>query len=157
MSRHAEHFIRLAIAAAKESEAEGGATIGAVVVRDGEVIATGKSLVWQRNDPSAHAETDAIRNACARLETSDLSGCILYSTLEPCCMCLGCAGWANISEIYFGAYREDIPGNEYVLVDTHAETCHAQSASKKPIKVVGGILQEECAGLLGGYRDWVKS
>lgn len=151
-------YMQLAIDVAKESEQEGGITTGAVLVKDGKVIATGKSLVWADKDPSAHAELNCIRNACKQLNTLDLDGCTLYGTLELCGMCLSCAAWANLSEIYFGSYRNDIPGNEYEINEWDAE----QAATKmnlmnnKPLKVAGGILREECKKLLEGYKDWMK-
>jgi tRNA(Arg) A34 adenosine deaminase TadA len=116
-----EHYIKLAIEEAKKSQAAQGAPIGAVLVKNGEVIATGWSLVWPKKDPSAHAETECMRAACQKLQSLDLTGCTLYSTLESCSMCLGCASWAGLSKIVFGAYSKDIPPNPYEIADYSAE------------------------------------
>lgn len=151
-----EQFMRLAIREAKKSQGTKGAPIGAVLVKNGEIIATGWSLVWPKKDPSAHAETECMRSACQKLQSLDLSGCTLYSTLESCSMCLGCAGWTSLSEIVFGAYQEDVPENPYELSDYHAEK-HAEKlipASGGKIKVRGGVLREECKDLMKNISHW---
>ena len=151
-----EKCIKLAIVEAKKSVEAGGAPIGAVLVKDEEVIATGWSLVWPKKDPSAHAETECLRNACQKLDSLDLSGCTLYSTLESCSMCLGCAGWSNLSRIVFGAYKEDVPPNPYEISDYHAES-HAkliQPGHGNPLEILGGVLRNECAQLMKNIENW---
>lgn len=151
-----EDYMALAIEEAKRSVQAGGAPIGAVMVKDGEIIATGQSLVWPKKDPSAHAETECIRDACQKIQALDLFGCTLYSTLESCSMCLGCAGWTGLSEIVFGAYQEDVPENPYELADYHAED-HAERlklASGKSIVVRGGVLRDECMELMKNIKQW---
>lgn len=151
-----EDYMRLAIEESKKSVDSGGAPIGAVMVKDSKVIATGQSLVWPKKDPSAHGEIECIKAACEKLGSLDLSGCTLYSTLESCSMCLGCAGWAGLSRIVFGAYKEDVEGNPYELTDYHAEE-HAKKI--KPlgggkIEVIGGILRAECKELMRNIKNW---
>ncbi len=146
-----KQFMKLAILEAKKSEAIGGAPIGAVLVKDGKVIATGQSLVWPLKDPSAHGETQCIRNACKELQSLDLSGCTLYSTLESCSMCLGCAGWTGLSKIVFGAFKEDVEPNPYELSHYHAIE-HAKRF--KGLEVVGGVLQEDCKELMRNIKNW---
>lgn len=85
----------------------GGGPFGAVIVRDGEVVATGVNRVTAENDPTAHAEVKAIREACRRLGTFSLSGCDVYSSCEPCPMCLSALYWAGVRKIYFGNTKED--------------------------------------------------
>lgn len=151
-----EKYMLLAIEEAKKSVQSGGAPIGAVMVKDGQVIASGQSLVWPKKDPSAHGETECMKAACQKLQSLDLSGCTLYSTLESCSMCLGCAGWTGLSEIVFGAYKEDTPDNPYELADYHAEE-HAKRltpATGKKVIVRGGILREECKGLMANIKQW---
>ena len=143
--------MKLAIEEARKSQSIGGAPIGAILVKNGELMATGQSLVWPKKDPSAHGETECMRNACQKLQTLDLSGCTLYSTLESCSMCLGCAGWCGLSKIVFGAYKEDTPDNPYELSDYHAEE-HAKKF--KNLEVVGGILREECKSLMSTVKNW---
>ena len=154
-----DYFMSIAIEVAKESEKEGGIATGAIMVKGGEVIANGKSLVTAHNDPSEHAETNCIRNACKKLGTTNLEGCILYGTLEPCHMCLSCAAWGNLPRIFFGAYKEDIPGNNFEVKEYHAEVSAktTQLWSGKPIHMKGGILRTQCAELLEGYKNWTKS
>jgi tRNA(Arg) A34 adenosine deaminase TadA len=138
-------YVRLAIRAAKESELEGGAAIGSVLIRNGKVIAIGKSLVWQSKDPTGHAESNCIRNACSKFNILDLDNTILYGTLEPCGMCLSSAAWANIPEIYFGAYRKDVePANRYEIVDWGSETMGKKIRlhSGKQMRV-GGVFCEK--------------
>ena len=84
-----------------------GGPFGTVIVKDGEVIATGHNRVLLNNDPTAHGEVEAIREAGRRLKTFDLSGCALYTTGEPCHMCLCACMWANIDKIYYGCTIED--------------------------------------------------
>lgn len=84
-----------------------GGPFGAVVVRDGEIIATAGNCVTSTNDPTAHAEVVAIREACKALDTFDLSGCEIYASCEPCPMCLGAIMWARIDKLYYAADRLD--------------------------------------------------
>lgn len=88
-------------------EKEGG-PFGAVIVdKDGKIIANGNNQVLKQNDPTAHAEMVAIRNACKKLEKYDLSGYILYTSCEPCPMCLSAIIWSNIKEVYYGCTKKD--------------------------------------------------
>ena len=84
-----------------------GGPFGAVIYKDGKLIAKGCNHVLANNDPSAHAEVFTIREACKNLKTWNLEGCVLYTSCEPCPMCLMTAKWANISKIYFAATRKD--------------------------------------------------
>lgn len=84
-----------------------GGPFGAVIVKDNKIIATGKNNVLVNNDPTAHAEITAIRNACKVLHTHDLSGCVLYTSCYPCPMCLSAIVWANIKQVYYGNTKED--------------------------------------------------
>jgi len=151
-----EKYMRMAIEEAKKTVQAGGVPIGAVMVKDGQVIATGQSLVWPKKDPSAHGETECMKTACQKLQSLDLSGCTLYSTLESCSMCLGCAGWSSLSEIVFGAYQEDVPDNPYELAGYHAEE-HAKRlkpASGQKVLVRGGVLRSECKELMRNIKQW---
>ena len=85
-----------------------GGPFGAVIVdQEGKIIANGNNKVLKDKDPTAHAEIVAIREACKVLNTNDLSECILYTSCEPCPMCLSAIIWANIKEVYFGCTKED--------------------------------------------------
>ncbi len=95
--------MRQAISLATENVRSGrGGPFGAVIVRDGQVIATGVNLVTSANDPTAHAEVTAIRNACRALGTFQLDGCTVYTSCEPCPMCLAAIYWARCKAIYYG-------------------------------------------------------
>ena len=100
-------FMREAIKLANESVRRGGGPFGAVVVKDGKVIAGSSNRVTLELDPTAHAEVNAIREACRRLGTFDLKGCTIYTSCEPCPMCLGAIYWAHIDRIYYGNTRKD--------------------------------------------------
>ncbi len=101
-------FMQQAIALATENALSGrGGPFGSVIVRDGEVIATGANQVTTTNDPTAHAEVVAIRNACAKLGVFNLQGCQIYTSCEPCPMCLAAVYWARMDAIFYGNTAAD--------------------------------------------------
>jgi tRNA(adenine34) deaminase len=119
--------------------------VGAVVVRDGEIVGRGFNAPISRHDPSAHAEIMALRDAAERLGNYRLPGCSLYVTLEPCAMCMGAIFHARIARVVYGA-SDPKTGACGSIIDLPAETrlnYHAE--------VVGGILADECGGLLSGF------
>ena len=91
-------FMRRAVELSIENVKNGGGPFGAVIVRDGEIIAEGANRVTANNDPTAHAEVTAIRAACAKLGTFQLGGCVVYTSCEPCPMCLSASYWAGSSK-----------------------------------------------------------
>ena len=100
--------MRMAISEARKGITRGhGGPFGSVIVKDGRVVARGHNRVLLSGDPTCHGEVDAIRRACRRLGTHDLSGCELYTTGEPCPMCLCACLWANISKVYYGCTLAD--------------------------------------------------
>ncbi len=104
--KHEDH-IRESIRISEANMEEGGGPFGALIVKDNEIIARAGNTVTPSNDPTAHAEINAIRKASQYLENFDLSGCFLYSSCEPCPMCLGAIYWARLDGIYFAAGKED--------------------------------------------------
>lgn len=108
MENH-ENFMKEAIRLSREGSIikKTGGVFGAVIVKDGQVIGTGYNKVIKNNDPTWHAEMEAIREACKKLGTPHLDGCILYTSAECCPMCLSAAYWAHISKIYYGATTGD--------------------------------------------------
>lgn len=103
-----KEFMDLAIAEARTGiDNNHGGPFGAVVVKDGKVVATGHNCVLRNNDSTCHGEIDAIRKAETALGTYDLSGCEIYTTSEPCPMCLAAIMWANINKIYYGCTLDD--------------------------------------------------
>ncbi|WP_250656400.1 nucleoside deaminase [Alkalimarinus coralli] len=108
MEQHHIELIRQTIALAQQNIRQGqGGPFGAIIAKDGVAISSGCNNVTTGNDPTAHAEIVAIRNACNKLKSWDLKGYELYSSCEPCPMCLGAAYWAGVSKIWFSANRED--------------------------------------------------
>ena len=99
--------MREAIRLADESVKNGGGPFGAVIVKDGEIVAGRSNSVTIDNDPTAHAEVNTIRAACRKLGTFDLSDCVIYTSCEPCPMCLGAIYWARLSRIYYGNTKKD--------------------------------------------------
>ena len=107
MNNSKDRFMERAIELACKSVDSHGGPFGAVVVKDGEIVAEGANCVTLHNDPTAHAEVTAIRNACAKLGTFDLSGCEIYTSCEPCPMCLSSMYWAHIDRYYYGCTQYD--------------------------------------------------
>ncbi|MGP1473694.1 MAG: nucleoside deaminase [Prevotella intermedia] len=102
-----EELMRRAIELSENSVRNGGGPFGAVIAKDGEIVAEGSNKVTIDNDPTAHAEVCSIRNACQKLGTFDLSGCVIYTSCEPCPMCFGAIYWAHLDKIYYANDRKD--------------------------------------------------
>ena len=102
-----KRFMREAIRLASESVKNGGGPFGAVIVKDGKIVAGSSNSVTIDNDPTAHAEVNTIRQACRKLGTFDLSDCIIYTSCEPCPMCLGAIYWAHLKCVYYGNTKKD--------------------------------------------------
>lgn len=103
-----EDFMKMAIALSINNVKENiGGPFGAVIVRDGKIIAQSANKVTTTNDPTAHAEVSAIRLACSELQTFDLTGCVIYTSCEPCPMCLAAIYWAKIKTIYYANTKSD--------------------------------------------------
>ena len=135
-------FIQNSIAQARIAVENGEVPIGAVIVKDGKIIASSYNLVETNRDPTAHAEILAIRLACEILNSPRLIGCDLYVTLEPCAMCAQAISLARIRRLYFGAYDEKGGGVEHGARIFSHPTCN-----HKP-EVYGGINESECGELL---------
>lgn len=108
MTEQDEKFMRRAIALAQNGiDRSDGGPFGAVVVKNGEIVGEGNNRVTSTNDPTAHAEVVAIRNACEKLGSFQLDDCIIYTSCEPCPMCLGAIYWARPKRVFFACTRED--------------------------------------------------
>tara|TARA_R110002012_G_scaffold134628_2_gene288064 strand:- start:523 stop:999 length:477 start_codon:yes stop_codon:yes gene_type:complete len=108
MKKDHSYFLKRAIQLAEEGMDKGqGGPFGAVIVKDGEIIAEANNKVTASNDPTAHAEVVAIRRACEKLQDFQLENCILYTSCEPCPMCLGAIYWARPKKVYYALTRED--------------------------------------------------
>lgn len=143
-----------ALSLAREAGAAGEVPVGAVIVRNGEIIATGKNGREINKNALSHAEIEAINNACKALGGWRLPGCELYVTLEPCPMCAGAIINSRIEKVYFGAYDQKA-GSVRSLV------CLFDLPYNHKPEVTGGIMEEECAGVLSdffrGLREKKKS
>jgi tRNA(Arg) A34 adenosine deaminase TadA len=139
-----------ALGAAREAAMRGEVPVGAVVVRDGRILAAAGNAPRELNDPSAHAEILAIRRACEAVGDERLTGCDLYVTLEPCTMCAAAISFARIRRLYFGAPDPKGGAVEHGVRFFAAPTCHHAP------EVYGGIREQEAAALLreffGGRR-----
>ena len=102
-----EQLMQRAIDLAVANVANGGGPFGAVIARNGEIVAEGVNRVTSQHAPTAHAEVQAIRKACQELQTFDLEGCDIYSSCEPCPMCLGAIYWAHLDHLYFAGTKYD--------------------------------------------------
>ena len=108
MQNDDEKFMRRAIQLAQEGmNNNAGGPFGAVVVKDGKIVAEGHNQVTSKNDPTAHAEVVAIRKACEKLNTFQLEGCIVYTSCEPCPMCLGAIYWARPDKVFYACDKQD--------------------------------------------------
>ena len=142
--------MREAIRLSRESIAKGGGPFGAVIVRDGEVIAAASNSVVPDNDPTAHAEVNCIREACRKLGTIDLSDCVIYTSCEPCPMCLGAIYWAHIGKIYYANTRKDA---EAVAFDDNFIYEELDRPLKHRVKPIIHLLRNEAIKV---FEEWKK-
>jgi tRNA(Arg) A34 adenosine deaminase TadA len=142
-------FLQAAIGlAAEHLRAREGGPFGAVIARGGEIIARGWNKVTSANDPTAHAEMTAIRAAAAALGSFQLRGCVLYSSCEPCPMCLGAAYWARVERIMFAASRSDAAAAGFDDEEIYREIGRPVAARKLPMQQA---LREEAAEVLAEW------
>ncbi|TKD72435.1 nucleoside deaminase [Pseudalkalibacillus hwajinpoensis] len=102
-----QDWLKAAIQLASKSVKKKGGPFGAIVMKDGVVVGEGMNQVTKKHDPTAHAEVVAIRNACKKLGTHKLDGCVIYASCEPCPMCLGAIYWARLERVYYAATRHE--------------------------------------------------
>lgn len=145
-----DDFMRQAIALAVGNVKNGGGPFGAVIVKDGRVVATGVNRVVPDNDPTAHAEVNAIRAACVKLGTFNLSGCVLYTSCEPCPMCLGAIYWAHIDKIYYGATQYDAAAVDFDDSFIYRELELKPAERNKPVE---NILHNEALAPFDAWRS----
>lgn len=141
-------FMRCAVALSIENVRNGGGPFGAVIVKDGEIIAEGVNRVTANNDPTAHAEVTAIRAACAKLKTFQLDGCVVYTSCEPCPMCLSAIYWAGISKIYYGNTKKDADDINFGDDFIYEEIAKPYAARRIPMMQ---FLRDEA---LAAFRAW---
>jgi tRNA(Arg) A34 adenosine deaminase TadA len=144
-----EDFMRAAIEKAREGVSRGQTPFGACVVKDGRIVSSAYNTVWEDVDITAHAEVTAIRQACSKLKTVDLSGCVIYSTCEPCPMCFSAIHWAGIEKIVYGATIGDAKKAGF----SELKICNAdmKEFGCSPVKILGGFMREEALDL---FKQW---
>jgi len=140
-----ENFMRRAIELAREAEAAGEVPVGALIVREGEILAEGFNRPISTHDPTAHAEMVTLRAAAARIDNYRLTGTTLYVTLEPCAMCAGAMVHARVTRLVYAAPdpRAGAAGSVFNVV--------RNSALNHRLEVVPGVLAEECGSLLRDF------
>lgn len=146
-----EEFMRKAIGLSVENIHSGGGPFGAVIVKNGTIVATGTNRVTANNDPTAHAEICAIRNACKTLNTFNLSGCEIYTSCEPCPMCLAAIYWSHIDKIYYGCNKTDAA---HAGFDDSFIYDEIALDSDKRIKPMINLLPEEA---LKAFKEWMAT
>ncbi|MFZ0819912.1 MAG: nucleoside deaminase [Candidatus Acidiferrales bacterium] len=145
-----EKFMRRAIELAIENVRNGrGGPFGAVIVKDGAVIAEGANCVTSSNDPTAHAEVVAIREACRKLDSFQLDGCELYTSCEPCPMCLGAIYWARPARVFYGASAGDASAAQFDDAFIFREIAQPARLRKIPM---AQVMRDEA---LAAFRAWL--
>jgi len=140
-----EHYMRRALELARQGEALGEVPVGAVIVRDGEIIGEGFNQPISSHDPTAHAEVVALRDASTRIENYRLINCTLYVTIEPCTMCAGSLIHARIKRLVFGATEPKsgvVGSNDNALLLPHFN---------HTIETVSGVLAQECSAAMSDF------
>ena len=143
-----QEFMRRAIQLSLESVKHGGGPFGAVIGKEGKIIAEAANRVTLDNDPTAHAEVNAIRQAARSLGRFDLSGCDIYTSCEPCPMCLGAIYWAHLDHIYYGCNRRDAADAGFDDEFIYQELSLAPAERQKMMEV---LLPDES---LAAFRMW---
>lgn len=148
MTQQDKEFMQMAIDASIQNVKNGGGPFGAVIVRNGQVIATGVNRVTANNDPTAHAEVSAIRTACAQLGTFHLQDCVIYTSCEPCPMCLSAIYWSGITRIYYGNTAQDADDIGFSDKFIYDELATPMSQRSIPVQ---NIMRDEA---LSAFRAW---
>ena len=150
ISRYMDKYMIEAIEEAKKAASKGEVPIGAVVVRDGEIIARDHNRMHELGDPTAHAEMLAIREAAKVMGGWRLVGCSMYVTVEPCSMCAGAMVWARIDDLYIGTMdeRAGACGSVVNLLD--------QDSFNHKVNIHTGIMQEECADIITDFFKQIR-
>jgi len=142
-----EKFMKLALQEAQKSQEMNEVPVGAIIIMNGEVISKSHNKSISQNDPTSHAEINALRNAASKVRNYRLTGATLYVTLEPCAMCYGAIVHARITRLVFGAYdpKTGVCGSSIKL---HEQACFNHSP-----EITGGVLEEDCSLIL---KDFFK-
>ncbi len=146
-----KEFMEKAIQVARKGFSKGNSPFGACIVKNGKVVAVAHNTVLEKHDSTNHAEINAIRKACKKLGTFDLSGCAIYSTTEPCPMCFSAIHWARIGAIVYGTNISDVKKLGFSELTISCQMMKRQGRSK--VKIKGDFMREECMDLL---KEWKR-
>lgn len=147
-------FMALAIEKTRKGILKKQTPFGACIACKGKVVSCEHNTVWKSTDSTAHAEVNAIRKACKKLKTIDLSGCTIYSTCEPCPMCFSAIHWARIGKIVYGASIAD--ARKAGFHELEISDFKMKQISKSRIKIVKGFMKEECKELFSLWKKKCK-
>jgi tRNA(adenine34) deaminase len=150
MSEDHDYYMKRALEQAREAGRRGNRPVASIIVRDGEIIGEAQNTMFTDFDPSAHAEVAAIRRACGRLKSVDLPGATLYSTLEPCAMCLWCMLEAKIGRLVLGARHASVKRTDLGRYTVEAFL----EFTGRRLEIVTGVLAAECETM---RLEWLKS
>ncbi|OGM21446.1 hypothetical protein A2863_00405 [Candidatus Woesebacteria bacterium RIFCSPHIGHO2_01_FULL_38_9b] len=146
-----KQYLKLAVEQAKKSVEHGGFPAGSVVVKDGQVVTKGVSLGFKLNDPTSHAETSSMREACNKMQTTNLAGATLYASLQPCLMCFSVANWVGISKIVFGCKKtEEMVRKNYYEGFTEVNKVNEENVRKIELVFLPDFEQE----MLDLVKSW---
>lgn len=146
------HWMGLAIEQARRAIELRQSPFGSVIVKDNSLIAAAHNRVWDTCDPTAHAEVTTIRLGSANLNSIDFSGCVLYSTCEPCPMCATAIHWSKFDAVIYGATISDAADAGFSELTVPITDLYRQGAS--PVRIISGIRREECAEL---FQAWLRT
>lgn len=141
----------LAVKKAREGIKKGQAPFGACIVKKGRVVSLAHNIVWKSTDITAHAEVNAIRIACKKLKSIDLSGCVIYSTCEPCPMCFSACHWSGISKIIFGANIKD--AKKFGFSELEISCKKMKRAGRASMQIKGNFLRQKNIEL---FQEWFE-
>jgi len=150
-AREHEVSMRHALEACRCGVEAGQSPFGACIVRDGHVVAQTHNHVWLDTDPTAHAEVQCIRQACRALGTIDLTGCVIYSTTEPCPMCFGAIHWARITRIVYAASIAD--ARSFGFNELGISNDKMKQLAGSPVEMIGGLMRDEALGLFRAWKE----
>ena len=140
-----EKYMKNALKEAQKAVLLDEVPVGAIIVKDGKIIARGHNLREKSNDPTSHAEVNAIRKACKKLNSWRLEDATIYVTVEPCSMCAGTLLQCRIGKIVYGA--KDPKGG---AIESSLQLFNAKNINHHP-EIIGGVLQEECSAIISNY------
>lgn len=151
MNEYDKKFMQLAIDKTLEGIRNGQTPFGACIVRNHEILSCEHNIVWKSCDITAHAEVTAIRAACKKVQSIDLSGCTIYSTCEPCPMCFSACHWARISKIIYGTSIEDAQDTGFNELAISNETL--KNLSQSTVEITGHYLYQENLELFKTWKE----